>query len=176
MIRAFALLVLIWALGFALFVVTLPGPAADTIQTDAIVVPTGGQGRISRGLALLAAHKAQRMLITGADRRVKPEKLAAMNGAPVALFKCCVDIGTEAVDTRSNADETIGWINAHHYRSVRLVTTDWHMPRARFELRRVAGNGLTIISDAVDANADLPVLLREYHKFLVRRIAALAGF
>ena len=48
--RLAALVVLGWALGFAAFMLMLPGPAADDVTTDAIVVPTGAAGRIARGL------------------------------------------------------------------------------------------------------------------------------
>ncbi|MEY4672029.1 MAG: hypothetical protein RLZZ415_1908, partial [Pseudomonadota bacterium] len=47
--RVSGLLVLAWALGFVLFAVTLPQPAAEE-PTDAVVVLTGGAGRIERGL------------------------------------------------------------------------------------------------------------------------------
>src|SRR3546814_9566295 len=38
------------------------------------------------------------------------------------LFECCVDLGFEAADTAGNALETAGWLNAHGYKSIRLVT------------------------------------------------------
>jgi len=69
-IRLLAIPAIIWALGFALFVLLLPKPASDQM-TDAIVVVTGGPGRIQRGISLLEAGKAKRMLISGVDRQVK---------------------------------------------------------------------------------------------------------
>jgi hypothetical protein len=61
--RLLALIVIVWVLGFAVFVVLLPLPA-DLTATDAIVVPTGSQGRIARGVELIAKRRAKRMLIT----------------------------------------------------------------------------------------------------------------
>ena len=61
------------------------------------------------------------------------------------------------------------------YRSVRLVTTDWRMPRAKFEL----SHGLRqadIVADAVRSEPGLSVLVREYSKYLLRRGAVLAGY
>ena len=52
-----AIPVLLWTLGFALFTVSLPQPAADR-PTDAIVVLTGGAGRIQRGIDFLVATQA----------------------------------------------------------------------------------------------------------------------
>lgn len=172
--RILSLVVLAWALGFAWFAVSLPRPA-DAGRTDAIVVPTGGQGRIQRGLALIREGRARRMLITGVDRSVRPRELAAAQNVPASLFSCCVDLGHEAIDTRSNGEETARWLAGHGYRSVRLVTTDWHMPRARFELEHALGDGTLIVSDAVVSEAGLAVLLREYHKYLLRRAAVLFG-
>ena len=172
--RIFGTAILLWALGFALFAGLLPRPAGAQ-KTDAIVVPTGGAGRIGRGLALLQAGQAKRMLVTGVDRRVRPVELANVQGAPLALVACCVDLGREAVDTRSNGEETARWIARHKYKSVRLVTTDWHMRRARFELEQATGGQLDIVSDAVRSNPGFATLLREYNKYLLRRSAALVG-
>lgn len=172
--RLVALLTLVWAIGFILFATLLPRPA-DESRTDAIVVLTGAPGRISRGLALLEAGRAQRMLISGVDRSVRPEELIAVQGVPPALLGCCIDLGREAVDTRSNGEETARWLEAHGYRSVRLVTSDWHMRRARFELERSIGPGIVVVPDAVTGEASFANLFLEYHKFLARRIAVLAG-
>ncbi len=172
--RAMALVVLIGALGFVGFAVMLPQPADDA-KTDAIVVLTGAPGRIARGLALLQAARAQRMLISGVDPRVKPRELALEQHAPLALFACCIDLGRQAIDTRSNGEETAHWLKDHHYRSVRLVTSDWHMRRARFELERVLGPGVAVVPDAVGGEVGLSELVREYRKFVVRRVAVLIG-
>ena len=172
-LRVAAALLLAWLLGFAWFAIGLPGPADDRL-TDAIVVPTGGAGRVQRGLTLLERHRARRMLVSGADRRVQPHELAASFDAPPALVDCCIDLGHEAVDTRTNAQETAAWIRSHGYRSVRLVTTDWHMARARFELARLAGP-VVIVEDAVPSEPGLAVLLNEYDKYLLRRLTAPFG-
>ncbi|CAM3078211.1 DUF218 domain-containing protein [Sphingomonas antarctica] len=172
--RLCGLVLILWALGFVIFAGTLPRPAGPQ-KTDAIVVPTGGAGRIGRGLALLQAGQAQRMLVTGVDRRVRPTELANIQGAPPALVACCVDLGREAVDTRSNGEETARWIARRKYKSVRLVTTDWHMRRAKFELDQATGGNVEIVTDAVRSNPGFATLLREYDKYLLRRAAALVG-
>jgi uncharacterized SAM-binding protein YcdF (DUF218 family) len=172
--RLFSLGLIVWLLGFALFVVSLPGPAGDT-RTDAIVVLTGGSGRIQRGLDHLAAGHARRMLVSGVDPTVRVEELAQLQNAPRQLFACCVDLGKEAVDTRSNAAEAARWLKRRKFRSVRLVTTDWHMPRARFELERAVGDSVRIVPDAVDSAPGLVGLFAEFNKYLLRRAAALVG-
>ena len=175
MIRRFvSFIILFWALGFALFAVTLPGPASSR-PTDAVVVLTGGPGRVKRGLDLLEAGQAKRMLVSGVDRRVKPHELAAEYGVQHRLVDCCVDLGHDSVDTRSNAEETAAWAKRRHLRSIRLVTTDWHMPRAHYELSRMVDPDVEIVADAVVSQPGLMGLLKEYNKYLLRRLAAPIG-
>ena len=173
--RIVSVVLLLWALGFALFAVTLARPADDT-ETDAIVVLTGGSGRMARGLDLLERGRAKRMLVSGVDRVVKPNELAAQNSASRRLFSCCVDLGKESVDTRSNAAETARWMESRKYRSIRLVTTDWHMTRARYELSRQLPPGIAIVPDGVRSQASFRTLFAEYNKYLLRRAAVLLGY
>ena len=171
--RIFAFALLVYALGYALFVVVLPRPAGAQV-TDAIVVLTGGPKRIERGLQLLEQERAKRMLISGVDRRVRPVELAAEWGRDPAFFECCVDLGRESVDTRSTAEEPARWMEKHRFRSMRLVTTDWHMPRASFELARRAGD-VEIVEDAIGSDPSFRQLFAEYNKYLLRRAAVLLG-
>lgn len=173
-VRLFAVTMLAWMLGFAWFAIFLPQPL-DGRPTDAIVVLTGGAGRIDRGLALLQEGAAERMLISGVDRSVRPSELAAQYDAPERLFSCCITLGREAIDTRSNAIETSRWLERRHFKTVRLITTDWHMRRAALELRQALPGSLTIIYDAVPSRPSLTMLMREYNKYLLRRAAALVG-
>ena len=173
--RIFSVALLLYALGFALFAVTLPKPLADARRTDGVVVPTGGPGRIERGLAVIERGEAKRMLVTGVDPDVRPGELAAANGAPQRLFRCCVDLGHEAVDTRSNADETADWVRRNGYRSVRLVTSNWHLARAAMELRHALGNSVEIVRDPVAANPGFALLFGEYNKYLVRGLVMRLG-
>lgn len=172
--RILSLLILFWALGFAVFVIGLPG-AAEPQETDAIIVLTGGENRIDRGIALLEAGRAQRLLVSGVNRTVRPVELAEQTGTPESLFDCCIDLGQEAVDTRSNGEEAARWVRENRFTSVRLVTTDWHMPRARFELLRELDDGVTLLADAVPSDPSFMQLFLEYNKYLLRRASAIVG-
>ena len=70
-----------------------------------------------------------------------------------SLFSCCVDIGYRALDTIGNAAETANWVSDHGYRSVLVVTNNYHMPRSLLELRR-ANPGIEFIAYPV-VNSDL---------------------
>ena len=115
------------------------------------------------------------MLVSGVDRRVRPADLAREYRVPRALIACCVDLGREAVDTRSNAEETARWVREHGYRTVRLVTSDWHLPRARMELVAALGPQVVVLGDGVPSEPRLGTLVNEYNKLILRRIALWTG-
>lgn len=173
-VRTLSVLLIAWLLGFAVFMLSLGQPAGDE-KTDAIVVPTGSAGRIDRGVKLIQAGAARRMLVTGVARDVRPHELALQYDAPTTLFDCCIDLGFEAVDTRSNANETAAWVNSRDVRSVRLVTSDWHMARASLELRNSLGDGVEVIGDPVPESPRLGFLFLEYNKYLIRLVAITFG-
>lgn len=172
--RIIAFVILVYLLGYALFAVLLPRPADDR-PTDAIVVLTGGAKRIERGLDLLQRKRASRMLVSGVARTVRPVELAAEYPAYKPLFACCIDLGRESVDTRSNAEEVARWVERRKSRSVRLVTTDWHMPRARFEIARQLPEDVELFGDAVESNPRFIQLFTEYNKYLLRQAAVVIG-
>ncbi len=172
--RLASVLLLGWALGFLWFAVMLPQPAADQ-PTDAVVVLTGGKGRIDRALLALDKGWADELLVSGVDRHVKPHEFALEYKVAAARMACCVTLGFEAVDTRSNALETARWLARNKVSSVRLVTSDWHMRRAALELRRTAPQGVTIIEDAVPSQPSFKILFLEYHKLLARLVARAVG-
>jgi uncharacterized SAM-binding protein YcdF (DUF218 family) len=173
-VRLVSLFGIAWMLGFCVFMLALPGPLSPN-TTDAIVVPTGAAGRIDRGLALLRARQARRMLITGVAPGVRKVDLARAYRVPSAVLACCVDLGGEAVDTRTNAREAAAWLRDHRYRSVRLVTSDWHVLRADMELRAAVDRGTVVLGDGVASTPRFATLVNEYNKLLLRRLALWFG-
>ena len=106
---------------------------------------------------------------------MRPGELAAAYKVPARVFACCVDLGHEAVDTRSNADETANWVRTHGYGTVRLVTSDWHMARAALELRHALDGTVEVIPDPVPGTPRFGILFDEYNKYLVRRVVLSLG-
>jgi uncharacterized SAM-binding protein YcdF (DUF218 family) len=173
--RIGSLLVLLYALGFILFAFTLGKPArADAPATDAAVVLTGGPGRIEHAMEVLRDHKAKRLLVAGTDPSVTKSDIVRRIGGSRKLVQCCVDLGSESVDTRSNAEETSRWVVNHGFHSVRLITSDWHMRRARYEFEKVFGSKVRIESDAIRTEPSFVTLFAEYNKYVLRRVAVLA--
>lgn len=170
-----AAIVLVWALGFLAFAVSLPQPA-DRVTTDAVIVPTGGPGRIAQGLDVLDEGLAAKMLVTGVDPEVTPQEFAAQFEVDEALLDCCITLGFSAVDTRSNATETAEWVEENGVTSLRLVTTDWHMRRAAGELARTLPDSVEVVRDAVPSQPSLASLFLEYHKLIASFFAGLFGY
>ncbi|WP_309622779.1 YdcF family protein [Novosphingobium sp.] len=170
--RILSLILIAWAAGFILFAISLPQPAAAQ-RTDAVVVLTGGAGRIERGLEVLHNGWARQMLVSGVDPQVKPGEFAAQFKIAPAAMKCCITLGYRAFDTTSNAKETAAWMKTRGYRSVRVVTSDWHLRRARAELAKVLPAKITVVDDAVHTQPSLRILMVEYHKLLFRSVPGL---
>ena len=172
--RILLLIVLAWALGFAWFALALPQPHSGG-KTDGVIVLTGGEGRVARGLEVLRKGWARHLLVSGVDREVKPREFVAVYKIAPKQMECCVTLGFESVDTRSNAREAARWIAAGKFRSVRLVTTDSHMRRAAYELDLMKPKAVTVLRDAVASQPSLETLFTEYHKLLARMIAQTLG-
>jgi uncharacterized SAM-binding protein YcdF (DUF218 family) len=173
--RAAALLLLVYALGFIGFAFTLGKPApANSMPTGAAIVLTGGSGRIEHGVEVLREGKAKRLLVAGADPSVTKADIARRLGGSRKLIQCCVDLGSESVDTRSNAEEAGRWLTQHQFHSVRLITSDWHMRRARYEFDKVLGRKYPLVNDGVPTEPSFLTLFGEYNKLLLRRVAVWA--
>ena len=135
LVSAGALLVVLWAGGFIAFVHSLPEPPAKPVpKADAIVALTGGKDRLDAAMALLSAHKGRRLLISGVHQTTPREDLKRLLQDPNGQFDCCVDMGRVARNTVGNAEETARWARDNGFRSLIVVTAQYHMPRSLLEL------------------------------------------
>jgi len=130
-------------------------PAVQGVDrsADAVVVLTGGRGRLDAGLALFKAGLAPVMFISGVDPRVSREGIRDLippppEGLDDAAVDCCVALGYSARDTIGNAREVAEWITESGRHSILLVTNGYHMPRAMAEFVH-ALPGVEIIPAAV---------------------------
>ena len=174
------------AAGFLYFadsVASLQPPANP--NADAIVVLTGGFQRIDQAVELLQTGAGKRLLISGVHPSTTGGQIRRNTQSSADLFKCCVDIGHDAIDTIGNANETANWIRDNGYRSILVVTNNYHMPRSLLELRR-ANPGIEFIAYPV-VNSDLkstnwlanPIVLKtilsEYLKLTIASVRDALG-
>jgi uncharacterized SAM-binding protein YcdF (DUF218 family) len=171
-------------LRFADSITTMKPPAEP--KADAIVVLTGGYQRIDQAVELLEKGAGKRLLISGAHPSTTPKQIRKMTQGSADLFACCVDIGYDAIDTIGNAEETSNWIHAKGYKSVLVVTNNYHMPRSLAELAYVdpdiefipypvVNSDLKTRDWFTDPNA-LRVMLAEYAKVLLAGARNIIGF
>ena len=132
-------LCLLW-LGGLIWFVTPPAVEARAAPTDAIVVLTGGSQRLQSGIELLRDGKGRKLFVSGVSQQVDLDDLLRIAGnAPdwaANWASCCVVLGHEADNTLGNAVETARWIHSQGFRSLRLVTAWYHMPRSLLEFGR----------------------------------------
>lgn len=151
-------------------------PESPTERTDAIIVLTGGSNRLSEGFQILLDDKADRLFVSGVHRDVAVADLLAREGIDPGIWVDRVAIGQVALDTAGNAEETALWLNAEGMRSLRLVTSNYHMPRSLLEFRRALPDHRIISHPVVPEGIALgnwwrdpesaTLLVREYVKYL----------
>lgn len=145
LLRLGAVLLLVaiaWLAGLVAFVSVIPTASdAPDERTDAIVVLTGGSERLAEGLRLLAAGRGGKLFVSGVGKEV--ELASLLQGLPPGLAlpepaerACCIALGHGADNTLGNAREAAAWMAGQGFRSLRLVTADYHMPRSLIEFRR----------------------------------------
>ena len=138
----------LWAIGLSRYVADIPIVVEDeTTRTDAIVVLTGGSGRLNVGLNLLSKNFADLMFVSGVYRGLDVRKLLEVVHLDAPRLETRINIGN-AINTHENAEETAKWVAEKKLRSLRLVTAAYHMPRSMLEFRNLMP-GINIIANPV---------------------------
>ena len=172
----------LWLYGFLSFVGQIqnmqePGVQANLTKTDAIVVVTGGSERVMTGIELLESGIGQKLLISGVHKNLTLDNLLGIQPVPAALRSCCIILGYQADSTIGNAEEARAWMQSQAYKSMRLVTANYHMPRTLL-LFRTAMPDVNIfphpiapdsvkLSDWWEHPNTIQLLATEYTKFLI---------
>lgn len=176
----------LWLAGLIWFAAGIPrAPAEPTTATDAIVVLTGGAGRLGVGFELLREGRAKKLFISGVYRGVDVAEILRVSQQEPEALACCIAIGHNAVDTIGNARETARWMADEGFASLRLVTADYHMPRSLAEFRR-AMPGVTLIAHPVSSEnvhvdawwrwpGTASLIASEYTKHLVGTVIGAPG-
>ena len=175
---AVAVLLVLWLGGLGWFLYQGLGAADDRkTETDAIVVLTGGRFRLESGIGLLEAHRARKLFISGVNQHVDRAALLRVLGPLPESAACCIVLGHEADNTYGNARETAGWMRHEGYRSLRLVTSWYHIPRSRLEFARAMPEISIVLHPVYPEHQQAErwrawretagLVVREYGKYLV---------
>jgi uncharacterized SAM-binding protein YcdF (DUF218 family) len=168
--------IVLYAAGFVLFLAHVPNKDVKLERgADGIVVLTGGASRIEDAVELLAAGHGRRLLITGVNRLTSEREIARLTPGRARIFACCVDLDRSALNTIGNATEARRWAQERGFKSLIVVTSNYHMPRAMVELRHQIPDveliPFPVMAEQLRSNwlseANLRLLSWEYVKYTV---------
>ncbi|MBN9013830.1 MAG: YdcF family protein [Rhizobiales bacterium] len=169
------------ALGFVGFLSQLRvAELKPSSNADGIVVLTGGSSRVSDAVELLAKGYGKRLLISGVHPTNSINDISRSVPDSQALLDCCAALDRSAVNTRSNAAETRRWVHERGFRSLIVVTSNYHMPRAIVEMSHAMPD-INLIPFAVVSDkwrdepwwtngAAMRLLLSEYVKYVAAEV------
>src|SRR5271169_2094383 len=167
--------------GFVAFISQLRSAETRPVRAaDGIVVLTGGSSRVSDALELLADGYGKRLLISGVHPTSAASDISRSVSENQSLFNCCVDLDHSAVNTRSNAAETRRWAHERGFKSLIVVTSNYHMPRAIVEFSHAMPD-IELVPFAVvgdkwrdepwwTGGTTLRLLLSEYVKYVAAEV------
>ncbi len=176
---------LLLSLGFAAFVWRLPAEEIKlTRKADGIVALAGGSSRVADAMELLAAERGQRLLISGANRATNLAEISRFNPDYARVVRCCVDFD-RSLNTLGNAVETRRWAQAQGFRSLIIVTSNYHMPRALAEIAHQLPDAtlvpFPVVSDKLRSEpwwsnaATVRLLVSEYLKYIFAHVRMLVN-
>jgi len=176
----------IWSGGLLYFIFNYNQEETLTdIRVDGIVVFTGSSGRINEGINLLEKDKSKFMLVTGVNKSslINTENWIK---SKTSMYSCCIELETKAKNTVGNAKETIKWVNKYNLKSIRLVTSSYHILRSEIELKKIAPENLIIIKHPIRDSTEkisfqnlvsyLMLISIEYSKFIISLIVLRLGY
>lgn len=175
LISIFILLMAVWLAGFLVFADIINSyPAAGEEPTEAIIALTGGRNRIAEAVKLLNEGKADKLFISGVNKSTDLKAIQKRQALKIATDRE-ISLGNRATNTVENAIETKQWLEKNHVKSIRLVTSNYHIPRSIIEFK-VHNPELKIVihpvySEKVDKKwwkswHTFSLIFSEYNKFL----------
>ncbi len=147
------------------------------VKTDAIVVLTGGRGRVEEGIKLYREHRAVWLCLIGVDPSVRKadlfkERSGQRGGEGVFLEKV-------SRNTLENALQAREFIAREKVGSIKLITSRYHMKRAIIIFENVLPKNIAIYPHPVDSKnlkeewwshgGSFRLLFSEFYKYCLFR-------
>jgi len=176
----FLILILSHFIFFLSLVKNFKSDYSTITSIDSIVVLTGDKFRISKGMEILSNGIGKNLLLSGVNKNI--ELINIKNEFPKYnnFFDCCVDIDNISSNTFENSRETFLWLEKNKYNSLLIVSSDYHMPRAKLEFERFFKTENTYYhpvnsNNDVNAIGKIKKLFLEYVKYMRTYISLAVG-
>jgi len=111
------------------------------IQAEAVASLTGASDARIISAIQLADSLDLPLLISGVNVDATPADIARVAKVDVDKINCCVTLGKAAASTEGNGDEVADWARRNKVDRIIVVTSEYHMERALFELKRAMPEG-----------------------------------
>jgi uncharacterized SAM-binding protein YcdF (DUF218 family) len=152
-------------------------------STDAIIVLTGTSDRLSHAFNVLGQQRSKKLFISGVNKNVKLHEILILMGykkEDFPLLESAVELGYKASDTEQNAAEIEVWAKRNNVESLRVVTSNYHMPRALYELSNRLPDVKLVPHNVIQMNVRLDkwwkfsgtrkLLISEYNKYILAHL------
>ena len=111
------------------------------IEAEAVASLTGASDARIISAVQLADSLDLPLLISGVNVDATPADIARVAKVDVGQIDCCVTLGKAAASTEGNGDEVADWARRNKVERIIVVTSEYHMERALFELKRAMPEG-----------------------------------
>jgi uncharacterized SAM-binding protein YcdF (DUF218 family) len=170
LLAALVMLVGLWLVAVAVLFVWPPANETPPAHADAVVVLAGGLNhRLDPGLKLVQEHVAPVLLISGGlsdPKWTKARKLCRGEEGPTRFRVLC--FLAKPFSTRGEAETVARLARAHGWHRIIVVTSTYHVTRARMLFRRCFHGQLWTVGTSAPANTLLREWLEETGKLLVQ--------
>ena len=166
-----ALVVLCLFIGFTWEVFSLK---SKDVTADAVVVLAGGKGRIEEGIRLYRAGGGGVLYLIGVDPSVRKRDLVKEQPSEQIILE------NMSANTLENALYARDLLARKNVRSLQLITSRYHMLRARLIFRNVLPKDIAIYSHPVDSRnfkeewwrygGSFRLLFTEFYKYYLYRL------
>ncbi len=147
-------------------------------DTDAVVILTGGSLRLEEGLSIFSVLNNKKLLISGIGEGVAIKDLLDIANSQHLLDRVDeVVLGNLATSTITNAREAKIFMELNNFNSLRLVTSNYHMPRSKLIFGHVMPDKLIIYHPVYSINfrkvghyispRSFMMVASEYNKYLM---------
>ena len=153
----------------------------DGAKKEAIVVLTGGRGRISKAIELYKEGKAGVLYVSGANQKASSTTILGSELKQAEQLGLAI-IERKSKDTLENATETLNFIHQKNIKSVILVTSNYHLKRSLYVFKRILPEDVEILGYPVESlkinesnwwktSIGVELTVGEYIKYLMARFS-----